>query len=587
MTERLVVSDAKGEYEIDKLRRGVKVELLAAEKPGFQFSKGGLSQKRGEYNFTDVVMVARQARLAGMVVDAQGQPVGNARVISPDAMAQSIAITDAQGKFQLENLAQGMIDIIVTHPEKGVAMDRYISDGADVKLQLKPASPEPARDLERAIAILQEDSGTGIDAITILPHDFERAVELATKADGTLHASFIARAIVFLAKREPEKALAWGLPLVDDIQDIRTQGYVMARLGTGVADINPQVTRELYDRLSAMAPESGDAARVHLLYKAVLAATLKLPEASALVDEALAAEDVDADRGYGIMVAEALARADMAQAKRVLGKLQGNEKANALRSVAEVIVEEGKLEELPGFMQILDAAENSGDESNFGFSMTALHLIPVLGRTDPAAALKLAQRVHYRYYRPRALTLAALFQEKKLMRELLQKAAALALGHQAPVAELAQVAIYTSPHFPELARDMTERALEVYQKSSEETPKLYSGREKDVQNLAIALSFTDKIAARELLEIAWIKLQRQSGEEGRKGSDEQKIALAMANVDFERALQMARSVTEEVSGMSYRRLTLRQLAQWVLASPKKRHLLWLENNKLLEPSGRD
>lgn len=582
VTWRSVVSDARGEYEVGKLKRGVTASFQAAEKPGYQFSKGGVPQNGGGYDFSDIVMVAYTAQLAGRVVDAQGQPVENARLVSPDMQKPAAVVTDAQGRFLLENLAQGMIDGVVLHPEKGTVLFRQISDGADVVMRLTPWPPIPAQDIERAVALLGEDPGSGYDIswATLLPYDFERAVQLATKPDGTLHDGFVLRVITFLSRRDPGKALAWGVPRLDNIQDSRGYGYVLARLGLDVAPVNLQATRDLYDRLSAMAPPEGDAARYHLLYRAQLAARLKLPETQALVDEVLAAEQADEGvMGYKAMVAEALAPADLAQAKRILAMLQGNDKDNALRQVAQNLIRYGKLEELPDILQLLDAEQSKGVETNFGFAMTAVELIPVLGRTDPAAALALARRVQGSYHKPQALVQAALFQEPAAMRELLQEAAAAALAHQARVAELARIAVLTSAEFPELGREMTERALQLYREDSTRADlELVSGRENDVRNLAIALSLYDRMAARELLELTWIRLQRDTNQERTTGYEKQRIAQAMAYVDFERAVQMARSIPEDKYGQHYRREAIKQLARWVLTAPPKRPLLWMKNN---------
>src|SRR5690606_3239660 len=110
--------------------------------------------------------------------------------------------------------------------------------------------------------------------------------------------------------------------------------------------------------------------------------------------------------GYEGMVAEALAIVDFAQAKRIIDKLEGNEKANALRQVAETLIRHKQLADLPTMMEMLNAWPATSGGTDSGFSMTAVKLIPALGPTDPVAALTLARRVNDRYYKSEALAQA-------------------------------------------------------------------------------------------------------------------------------------------------------------------------------------
>jgi|GEM_PF-5255234 len=586
ITRRFVVSNAQGIYELDKLKRSAIVSVIGADKEGFQFSKGGeLLKEKQKFDLSDVVMVAQNARLAGRVIDGDKRLVSGARLFVPGEVGQKRATTGKDGKFQLENLPQGFVEIIASHPEKGVVIARQMSDGADVDLQLVPVLPPPGQEMVRAVDLLQEamQSGNapqaGREWGTLIPYDFEEAVRRATNAEGKLPDSFTAMAISFLTRTDPAKALTWGTPRLDEFTNGFYRSFTLARLGIAVSAQNPQLASDLYDRLKAEVPPEGMAGKTHAIVIAQLAAALRLPESSALVDKALAGAGTlgEEHRGYEAAVAAALAVVDIEQAKRIIEKLQGDEKNDALMEVAQALIRRGTGQDLVEAQKFWQLGVGGDESSRYSFAQTAQKLIMAIGPKNPQSALEIARRVTVPRYKPQVLASAALFQEAGSRRELLQEAGQLALGHQSPALELSKIAILAHPHDSELSRELARQALQLYRgRESKVTTMPVYRQEDELSTLALAVALDDPLTGRELLEEGWLQTARPSKEGYFSDSIRRNIALAMANLDFERAIQMARELKENEYGHSYKADTIRQLARWVLTDPEKRSLLWLQ-----------
>jgi len=119
MIDRPTVADARGRFTIGLLPVGPKYKLLAAA-DGYGDEEREFTFKRpGALTIKDVVLELADKVVAGVVVDANGQPVAGAKV---SARGRSMgmgwstlksAATDAAGRFEIKGLCKGEVSLSV------------------------------------------------------------------------------------------------------------------------------------------------------------------------------------------------------------------------------------------------------------------------------------------------------------------------------------------------------------------------------------------------------------------------------------------------------------------------------------------
>lgn len=529
----------------------------------------------------------RAAELSGRVVDADGQPVAGARILSNDMLLPQAA-SDGNGRFHLGALPDGFVTMVALHPEKGVNGARHLSDGADVVLKLEPFSPPFSHDQKRAEKLLHElvDLARGDELLEmnvpwalLAPYDLTKAVEMSRKPDGSLSQSFILRAITMLGRTDPKAAARWGLPRLDDIQSVMLRKMAMINLGNRLADDDPSLANELFERVMLLPDDDEEEATFSSGFLLELALRLKRPETEDLIARQLklamaddAEEEADEEfqsefssQGYLVGI---VAKHDLPRAERLLDSLDQSKQPEALRRMVGALMRDGNESHLPKAKELLDRlAKFESEQARRFYSQAIIDVILVLGKTQPAGAVDWAYRVPDIEFRPEALAAAAQFQEDAMQLKLLRQAASVTVQHRSPLQQFVNIALLAGPQFPELRAELLTEVLQLWDSTTPQQRDVYW--KADAENLVALLVSHDKLMARALLEMEWARI-RPAAEQSRKADLLAWIVYSMATVDFERALEMARSIPEGEMGFRFARYRAEEgLARRLLIGPEK------------------
>jgi hypothetical protein len=532
---------------------------------------------------------ARAEDLAGRVFDSQGAPVAAARVSGVLPTSQITAATNADGGFVLRNLPTGFVGVIALHPTKGAIATRQISGGADVELRLVPYSTPFTHDVARAEKILTElslwSSGakyldTNALWAPLATYDLERAVQRSRLTDGSLPDAFISRVIAILGKTDPALAARWGVEKLDDIKEQMTHNFTAALLAGKLVQSDPQLANALYERATLVSSEYDNFWTDGALWQ--LAFQLKRPEAEALLESALKkAREADAEpeeeeeewrsehSAQAYLIGE-LAKWDLPRAERLLEELPAELRADARSLVVGVLTARGGREDLQKARGLLEAiASDAAPQARRYFAPSAIKVLLAIGQNDPAGALAIARRVTESAARPEALAAAAQFQDDAVAGVLLREAAQAAREHPFPIGQMVNIAAVAERRFPDFARELGQQALAMWQSFPAKHAAWW--REDSGQKLADWLAHTDSLAAREMLEVAWARTFPGAAQT-RDADILRDISGEMANVDFERALEMARAIPAGEMNFQFARFGAEQgLARRLLVGPEKWH----------------
>lgn len=458
--------------------------------------------------------------------------------------------------------------------------------------------PSPA-DLERGFTILrrvQEQSrGTKYLSrdfllVELAPYDPDRALELA-QLDGKVSDDDLALIIAALGSHDPARAAQWAPARLRQIQDGKRR--LMALFGwipIFVATQPDLAAQTLQEVRVALKPKAATADEVFsLIFAGQLASNLHQPDAAAYferaVDEAKALEKKQGEKllpGLIEAVIEGIALSDPALAERAALSLPVGVRVAALTRAASFAA----LHDVPAALRILERIDTEPEpptplpdaqgvvrgprpnqRRDYAFGLAATAILPKLGKTDPAAALALARRVK-EPHRRQALALAAEFQAKDVALGLLREATQIAETQEAEfdkVAVLSRLAGQAYDLDPPTGKQLFEQARQRLQKAQADGPQW------DVRDSASFAFYTARIAPEASRARLEADFKRLSGEKDQKAAawNLARVAQAMSAVDVERALKMARSISDEF----FRFDSQRKIAQYVLAPASVRRTL--------------
>jgi hypothetical protein len=350
-------------------------------------------------------------------------------------------------------------------------------------------------------------------------------------------------------------------------------------LAAEIASFEPDEARAIFERehqkLKPLDANNRYAAYTRAAVAGV-AARLNLPEANALADETLAAliKQYGENDIYGSLegAIEALATGGAAFTERALGQIPVARRTWAADRAVLVLAQfdlDGArrlLDLMPGWAQT-QAGQNdqmTAMRQTSAFARGALAVIPRLARTDPAAALALARRVTGESLKGQALSAAALGQPRAEAEKLLREVFDMPDGYMFSDSHVS-IARRASVLDPALGETM---ALDV--------EKRIQGLENRFDNvivppeLAWVLARTQPGRARLLLEREW---ENAKGKDDAESWRRQGIVLAMARADWERALELTKSLntpTQEGQNARSDRPLLLLMTQWALAPSELR-----------------
>jgi hypothetical protein len=623
MRQEKTVSGTDGRFSVRDLADNDAVVRVLVEKKNHVYVSGGVTKKGNAYIVSDFVLAPLTGRVAGRVLDADGQPAAGARV---GAIGLLDAVSaDAQGRFSLQSLPEGEVELLAFgNGGWAQATTRAVDNVTqDIALKLSPSRALAERDGERAYVILadvlkQSEGakyyGRSELAYTLAPFDLESAEKLRRET-GDAGSLQLYRFLPTLAQLDAGRA-AQLVPRIDAMQNPSDRIYTWSRVGLMLADTNREVAQSLYIKAAAalkaqgLMPPPGDEYMGVFNYAstAALAARLGHTEAEALSDTALiVAErayrnppvnerqpkigDADYKPTLDIMItlaAGVLARGSATLVERAAGELPAGLQMRALCDA----VQELASYDVPGALRLLDkigAAATSGKEApsgppqkasderrpednpTYAFGKAALPVIEAIQKSDADGALALARRVRSTEHRPLALALAAQAQDSEAATQLFGEAFAAAdsVGWSMSFSSRGvhtRIAAMAYDKVPALGRrlftDLKARLARLRpDESIDAAPP---------QNFAFYYARVDPLESRLLLEREWGKqVERYEKSDTVISWRGAEYALAMAVLDVERALEMVRQLRDERDRFEGQR----KIAQYVLASDEVRRTL--------------
>ncbi|HEX8552449.1 MAG TPA: carboxypeptidase-like regulatory domain-containing protein [Abditibacteriaceae bacterium] len=587
-----ILTDAQGEWKWTPSR--VDAELsVKAKKEGYRFVSGGTLTKRKEvmgvngalvpnpkteWGATDVVLQKLAAQLSGRVVDAAGAPVVGAEVWASGS--ETVATSGADGAWKLTGLPAGENEVFAATPKQFGALKVQSNSTVPSVVTLRPAAAAMP-DFKTTRGFLQElvKENKGWDAIApisvLAMTDPDTALVLAGQLDDNVRDEAVARSLRAFVQHDPARAKE-RLPDLLGALPAPIAGREGLKLAAQIASIEPDEARAIFDRERAKLPplDLNNSTTAYTRGAVVgLAARLNLPEANTLADEALATlvKRFGETDHSGVIdgTIEQLAIGGGAFTERALAQLPVSRRLGVASRVLPVLAQfdlDGArhlLDLIPGWTQPAQTDVMSVMRADSAFAHGVLAVIPRLGRTDPAAALALARRVTSDNLKAQPLASAATWQPRAEAEKLLREASEMSDGNGFSNSRLS-IATRASAIDATLGEKM---ALD-FEKRLQSADNPF-GREMVSPELAWILARTQPGRARLLLEREWANARDNDPESWRR----QGIAFAMANADWERAVDMAKSLAtpaqDRQNARSERRLLL-LLTQWALAPSQLR-----------------
>ena len=510
-------------------------------------------------------MVPLTGKLEGRVVDSSGDPVAGAKVTSLTGWPDAQATTDEFGKFVLTSVPEGELTVMAAIDfDAGQARAR--TGGEPVEVVLKPAT---RADVDLGLAVLKEawtNSKGGkygrrdYIPLEVAPHDPDLALEFARRSDGTVPDFVLSGTVATVAALDPIRAAKWAPDKLDQIKDPHLQSWAVLTLALRVLDTNPDLATQLYDRAKTIIRTSGSTR--HIVTEngnlAALAAKLNNGEAESIANKTLSTKITE---GYwaGKTVAEVpespaflaglIAQGSPELAEKVASGLPVRDQASAIVRTTQRVAQHDVDAARRLLSKLEDIPDQSRAESCYG--RAAPSVIQAIGPGDPEAALAIARKVRDVRYRPGALEIAASFQSKDVALDALREASAAGRAeYYGAVAPMARAAAKAYELDQTVGMQLFAAAREKMNKERE--------KRRAIPAFASAYRVVDPAESRFMLEAEFARLGEQEQQWGYEA-----LALAMAPLDIERALEMARSMPNNESGSRFN--ALRKIGQYALA----------------------
>lgn len=588
ISSQQALTDAQGQYAIEKLRPGTKVSNLTIM-PGYKYVAGGkvTSQENG-FTAQDLIVTPLTAKLEGRVVDTAGQPVAGAQVMSPDGDLKAPATSDAGGKFVLTGLPEAPVMVIAGYKNL-IGEAREVNSHQPLNLTLAPLKLPPSHDTQRAYEILDDLWATtegdayhrSIIPATLAPFAPDLALKMAAKQDGSVDDAILSRIIIDYARADPAHAAQWAMPRLNQMRIADGVTYTKLSLALAIAKVNPAAAQELYQQVKAslvaqLAKNPND--QQSILIRAViltpLARMLGLQEeANQFIQPALAMVKATKDRTW---ILSSLASVEYDETAKMLDELPAPRRGQILH---QAVIESVKYDLPLARRWLVKLTETEKQGSNGGsYTGTATQsLIKAIGKTDPAEALALARSVPDAN-KPLSLAMAAQFQTKEVALQALHEAADLVLGQQFGNLEtISRIAAQAYELDPKFGSELFETARGRMESAQVRDNSLDTyGYDRNGAAFAFYYSRVDPAASRLILETEFARhLQQPTGDTNNAwqfNGELRSIAAAMAAVDVERALELSLMIplSDPQQGDFSQAGAQRRIAQYLLLSEAER-----------------
>lgn len=577
-----LTTDAQGQFVVEKLRPDYKVSL-STTMPGYNYVAGGtVTQQGAGFEAQDLVLVPLTAKIEGRVVDATGQPVAGASVMSPNGDVNLQVVSDAAGKFVLTSLPAGPV-MIIGGAKNLIGEARDVDGSKPVTLTLKPLKPLASNDVSRAYDILDdlwattEGSKYYRDNIptALAPYDPDLAIKLVARKDGTLDDGILSRIIANFAQANPARAAAWAPPKMEQIKDPRIAFSSWMTFALGLAATQPDLAKQYYQK--AKDYDKAEAAKhaQDQQYNVALAMELaKLARRLGLKAEAdqyaqIAVAAVRAAKDRQPWTLGSLGAVEYDETAKMIDELPADQRKQALQQAASgAAAYNVKLARkwLDKLKEVEKADPNGG---NYSGGVTQ-QLVQVLGKTDPAGALELARSVTEAWARPDALADAVPFQPRDVALQVLREVGDTAEQYGS-VANLARLAALAYNLDPKLGKELFALAKDHLETSkAQSVNQTWYGGDDGTAAFAFYYSRIDPAASRLLLEAEFARDMQNltgSGDDYQRSYQLRAVVVAMAAIDVDRALELSFMMPPPAKGQEWSNPQVeaqRAIAQYIL-----------------------
>jgi len=528
-----VTSDAGGRYQFH-LEPTDSVDITAVEKERYQLRHFPvLPDSPHDVTLDAIVMSPLTGTLTGRVLDPAGKPVAGAQVVTcEDAMNK--AVTDADGKFSLASLPEGPLHVMaISAAGLGEAKG---NTGGTVTLKLRPspsgAKPDPhdigsiLNEIERLLIKSPDTNFAREETVRYLVRtNPERAYQMM-KRIGRLTDDMLADFIAQLTEIDSDRAAGWAPAHLAELKNPDTRRQAMVDLGSAVQKNHPELAEKLYQQARKLT--AGNQQGAQYTYNCQMlrfAGRLKKAEASDYFKKAFAFLPSPLLAGAAAAVSPQLA-------DQVLSSLTGSPNQLALVEVAREV----QRYDPRAAARLLEKQLPEDATGNDRFR-TVLVVIRALRAMDPVAALALAEKSSG-YTRTSALTLAARYQPVTEAARIFRGAAEMPMLYgKAQSTTLAYLAAqtYTADKVAGAAR-----FAEIY-------PLIQQREQYQSDGIAAYAYFSariDPVLSRLLVEAEFAGMLEGLTNHIADAYSLRNLPLAIAPVDFKRAMAMAKIIAE-------------------------------------------
>ena len=589
--ERQTVSDEKGDYTLPQFPASAKTVVISPTRAGYALQKAPeIKNENKVWNSTDTVMQALSSHLGGTVVNAQNEAQKGVQVLVP--RFNSVAVSDAVGAWKFDAIAPGETEIVAVGAAGG-GTQTVTAGRDDVQLKLQPLTPAAPRDIDGAIAVLDDAWQTSNGRkyysreslpATVAPYDADAALAMARGGDAKASDASILQIVQSLAKTDSERAREWAPQVLAAMEKPENKLSANLMLAKALADAHPdeaktylQASSALYDDLKDNFQKHAEVAKI-----AVLKAKLKEPDAPLWFERTL--ELASEYRDYSLMawrVAEVSADWATQVIEAAIKVAPDLEKyGQSPSSTAAAAIRRLATWDIDAAQQMLDKYSSLKGRYDSDYEMDRARATILIERfktnNDVEAALKSARELNSS--KIRTLSQIADLAPPERRAEILREALKLARANSYQQSQAIRIAWQLLPYDRDFAQQTLDEIRLAFNDYNADRDR-YS-RSNNIGWWAYAYRSIDATQSRWLVEREWARvnndLTRAPNDNWQRARDLQSLVLAMATVDMPRAQQMTFSLPiDEDGGAPF--ASAQVLARWMLASQEERQTRPFDN----------
>jgi hypothetical protein len=592
--QEVVDSDAQGKAGISDISPGELIQSVNISKEGYVLVSGAkISGDVDHYTISDAVLALQNASISGFVHGPTDAPVAGAWVICPGGGGPDTPVqTDSSGRFQLNQLINGQIEIYAAKGDLYGSKSVQTGSSSRITITIGPGRALASADMARAITILDTANSASASvgefaygelAATIGAYDPDLAMKFLADNGIAPTDDAVQHVITARAAQNPEAAANWGYPRIVAMTDPEFKEQAAADIGFALVRTDPALARKFYDlaRANPSPMDIGEDPGARAVEVAALGAALGQPEARALMETAVADFTTANTNGKGLSkyngpdVVKSIESAFVGV--MAAGSIDLATELLPLAAKDQMSWQESQIAEVASMTNPASAVAyfqsmDSGGPNGWAYGRAAQYVLPIIAKTDPQGALKIAEGLSANDNGDGALVAVANMLPLSEAEGLYRKAAAMASGNQGTGAPIGWIAGQAGLRDKSLGQQLFADALtnvETEAAQQEQQGQNYVPVEQSLADFGFYEARADPGLSRVIIEKQFSK-DLKSGE----SNDPAEVdAIAMAAVDVDRALDMAYLLPQ-----TYDRINAaRMIAAYVLLTPEARLRIRFEN----------